>query len=102
MREEEAFVVVMPSRLGGSPTIGHTRLSTEMVADLYWQGGFSYLTIGYALTERQVVVAVWFEARYGTRMRRRRWKEWLDDNDDKLWSPDTYGKPDVPPKRDDA
>jgi uncharacterized protein (DUF433 family) len=96
-REDEEFVVVMPSRLGGKPTIGHRRISTQQVADLYWHfGGFDELK-SYELTEKQVVIAVWFEARYGTRMRRARWKEWLDDNDARLWSAKTYGVPANPP-----
>jgi len=95
--EEQPYVVVMPSRLGGTPTIGHRRISTEQVADMYWHNGFDDLIDGYDVTEREVVIAVWFEARYGTRMRRRRWKEWLDENDARLWSSKTYGEPINPP-----
>jgi len=101
-RDNEEFVVVMPSRLGGTPTIGHRRISTEQVADMYWHNGFDDLIDGYDLTEKQVVIAVWFEARYGTRMRRRRWKKWLEANDLKLWSPRTYREPADPPTREGA
>lgn len=97
---EQAYVVVMPGRLGGSPTIGHRRLNTEMIADLYWEYGMDEPTEGYDLTPGEVVTAVWFEARYGTRSRRQRWKGWLDANQSQLWSPSMYGAPTRPPTKE--
>jgi uncharacterized protein (DUF433 family) len=95
--QEEAFVVLMPGRLSGKATIGHRRISTEMVADWYWELGFDELVSGYDLTHGEIVVAVWYEARYGTRTRRKRWADWLEANEAKLWSPSFYGPPEAPP-----
>ena len=97
---EQPFVVMRPGRLGGRPTIGHRRLSTEMIADMYWHMGFGELNDSYDLTHGEIVVAVWYEARYGTRARRKRWAEWLEVNDARLYSPTFFGIPEAPPTKE--
>jgi uncharacterized protein (DUF433 family) len=99
---EEPFVVLMPGRRSGAATIGHRRIDTEMVADFYWSGGVDDLIDGYDLTMAEIVVSVWYEARYGSRTRRKRWKDWLEANEAKLWSPDFYGTPELPPTNEIA
>lgn len=96
---EAAFVAVMPGRLGGKPTVGHSRLSTAMVADYYWNVGYDEVQSMYELTLGEVVVAVWFEARYGSRTHRKRWAEWLAENEAQLWSPSHHGNPQAPPTK---
>jgi len=99
---EEAFIVLMPGRLSGQATVGHRRISTQQVADTYWHHGFEELESGYDFTLAEVVIAVWYESRYGTRTRRKRWSDWLEANAAKLWSPNFYGAPDIPPTKESA
>ena len=97
---EEAYVVILPGRMGGRPTIGHRRLTTHMIADMYWSMGFQELIDMYNLTHGEIVVAVWYEARYGGRTHRKRWAEWLEVNDPKLYSPSIFGNPAPPPQKE--
>lgn len=93
-------IVLHPGRLGGTPTIGHSRLPAELVANTYWHHGARevFLMWDY-LTEADILVACWFIAHHGTRTERARWKEWLPHADQMLWSSETLGDCEWPPTK---
>lgn len=100
-REKRPVIVCHPGRMGGNPTIGHSRLPVDAVASTYWHYGFDeVLAMWDYLTEDDVMVCCWYQARHGTRTWRQRWKEWLTDNEAALWGPNTYGKAELPPTVD--
>ena len=84
----DPVIVVHPGRIGGQPTIGHSRLSASLVAETYQQHGLEQTQLMWDyLTEADVIVCCWYVARYGTTTERRRWKDWLGWVDDRLWTP---------------
>lgn len=93
----ETVIVVHPGRMGGEPTIGHSRLPAEMIARTYWQLGFDeVLRMWDYLDKDDVLIACWFQARFGTRSQRARWKDWLSGADMALWSGD-FSTVELPP-----
>ena len=75
---ERAHVRVEPGVRVGKPCIGGTRIDTECVANVVWQGLDPVGPDWYAssLTREEVLVACWYEARYGPKRWRRAWREW--------------------------
>ena len=100
---DEPVIVVHPGRMGGQPTVGHSRLTADLIASSYWQVGYDETIKCWPHLDRDdVLVACWFQARYGTRTWRRRWKKWLDVADMALWSPSTYGECPLPSRERDV
>lgn len=93
-----AAVWVDPRRMAGQPCIFGTRIPTEQVADLYWYHGLAECVRMWELSRDQVVGAVWFESRYGSKRMRQRFGGWAEENQYWLWS----GWPHLPPTKETA
>lgn len=81
-------VWVAPTRCGGDPCIGGTRITTSMAASAVWNRfygdgsvyGAQEFADDYGLTERQVLIACWYEAVYGrNRALRKAWAKWAEE-----------------------
>lgn len=96
-------IVVHPGRLGGTPTIGHSRLSAELIAGTYWDLGADEVKLMWDyVTDADILVCCWFVARFGTRRERRRWSGWLPFANELLWKEDTVSDCPWPPRREEA
>lgn len=92
-------IVIHPGRLGGTPTIGHSRLSAASIAGTYWRYGADEVRRMWDyITDDDIKVCCWYIARYGTRAERARWKEWLPDADIALWKRDGVSSCPLPPR----
>ncbi len=100
MSDAAAVVSVQPGMMSGSPCIAGHRLTTEQIAGLVWTHGIEEVQHGWDYLSRpQILVACWFESRYGTRSKlRRAWKEWLAENSGLMWLGDWESVP-TPPCR---
>lgn len=95
----ETVIVAHPGRMGGQPTIGHSRLTAELIASTYWRLGIDEVFAMWDYLDRaDVLVACWYQTRFGTRTWRRRWSDWLDVADMALWSPGSYDEIPLPPR----
>lgn len=98
----EHFISLDPAMRSGRATINHTRMPAEVLADYVWAGDSAeYVAEVYEVDRADVLVACWYQARWGTRTWRRRWADWLETADEALWHsrydiPDPPGRADVP------
>lgn len=101
---KETAIVVHPGRMGGQPTIGHSRLTADLIASSYWDLGYDETIYLWDYLDRDdVLVACWYQARFGPRKWRQRWKDWLDVADIALWSPGNHdGEIPLPPRERDT
>lgn len=101
--ETTPVIVIHPGRISGEPTIGHSRLAAALVAETYWNYGPDQVKAMWDyLTDADILVCCWYVARYGSRTWRKRWKDWLPDADQFLWSSVTLGACPFPPRREDT
>ena len=69
----------------GYPSIEGHRIDTRMVAEHSSTLGGESAMDTWDLTRDEVMVACWFEARYGSRGLKRLWREWLARWETTLW-----------------
>ena len=82
----DAVVWGDPGRMGGSPCITGTRITTRTVAITAWRyGADTALDCWPHVTEEQVKGACWYEARHGARKWQRRWADWLASHEGDMW-----------------
>lgn len=83
----DAAVWVDPGRQGGSPCIFGSRMPTEQVAHLVWDGGIETVHRGWPyFTDQQILGACWYEVIYGNRRRwRKRFPDWPTQWDEQQW-----------------
>ena len=97
---ERHFIAIEPGLMAGLPVVDRHRITAEQMANAWWSG----LTIKGieenwpAMNRGAVLVACWYQARYGSRTWRKRWKEWLEIANDELWS-GLYSTCPMPPQR---
>ncbi len=87
--KEHHFVSISPSVKFGYPCVDNNRITVEMVAQIWWEGSQTLEGIKKSwpdLNRGVVLVACWYMARYGTRLWRKRWKDWLKIADIELWN----------------
>lgn len=93
-------IVLHPGRLGGTPTIGHSRLAAELIANTYWYHGADEVKAMWDyVTDKDILVCCWFIAHYGTRTEKARFRPWRDKADMLLWSRDTFADCPWPPTK---
>lgn len=91
------YIVIDAGRLFGEPTIGHSRIDARMIAGAWWNG----LAVGdmdWGITRVGVIVACWYQARYGTATWRRRWEGWLKEHEQVIWR-GNYDAVPLPPQK---
>jgi uncharacterized protein (DUF433 family) len=88
--------------MSGEPCIDNHRITTNLIASVWWDGEYDlkYITSNWELDKGSVLVACYYEARYGSRIWRKRWKEWLKDNEGILWN-GYYSSCPMPPRIND-
>lgn len=96
---DRPYIVLDPAQNFGQPAIGSTRVK---VADIlgWLDAGESVATIEeeYGASREDVLVACWFEARYGTGAHPRdEWLDWLEEWEPTLWSAKGYDMIPLPP-----
>lgn len=99
--EERPHVRVDPAQRFGRPTV--KGLSTDMIASQVLVGAsVEEVMAEYGVNREDVLVACWFEARYGSRRFRQAWKDWmtLGQAEALLWRRE-YGRVMDPPDRDE-
>ena len=76
-------IVVMPGRVGGTPTLGDSRLPAELVAETYVDLGFEQTLLWWDyLTDVDVKLACWWLATKHPRSKDGKFlKEWASDNE---------------------
>lgn len=79
------FVSVQPGMKFGEPCINGHRLPTQLIAETVMFNGGEEAMDWYDITRDEVMVACWFEARYGGRKIRKLWQAWLDEHEGTLW-----------------
>lgn len=95
----ETYVRVDPAVRFGRPNVGGA--SVEVLADAIWVGEpVDEVAAEYNLTAAQVLVACWYQARYGTKAWQRRWAQWRLDNEYLLWNGQPEKVADPPSKED--
>jgi uncharacterized protein (DUF433 family) len=94
------YVSVQPGMKSGVPCIAGRRLPTELIASMYVaEGGWEVVADRYEITRDDVMVACWFEARYGRSKRRRKaWAGWLADVEGRLWESQDWTDVPFPPR----
>lgn len=91
----ETFIRVDPSVNFGRAQIGGA--CVESVAGMVWAGEpLDVVAGGYDLTTAQVLVACWYQARYGTSTWCSRWGDWARAAEPRLWH-GTHDQVDDPP-----
>jgi uncharacterized protein (DUF433 family) len=90
------FIAIDPAMRFGQPTINHTQLPVEAVAEIVWVEGVDVAAEEYDLTRADVLVACWAAGTYGLPGRRKalfpvrlwvkRWGVWADEVHQALWS----------------
>ena len=86
-KKERHEITICPGMKFGVPCIDGVRMRAEQVADMWWNGDtLERLNSAWDFLNRgAVLVCCWYMARYGSRMWRKRWKEWLEIADRELW-----------------
>lgn len=103
MIDETPRIVIHPGRVGGTPTIGESRIPAAMVAGTYWCHGADETKMMWpGLTDAEILVCCWFVAHHGTRTEKKRWREWRDHADIMLWSRETIRDCDWPSREEAA
>ena len=97
----ESFIWLHPGRAAGLACINGRALTVEVIARCAWWGnGDRALELNFEITHAQLLLACWYQARYGTRTWRERWGEWqrkyegqmAADNWDAVPMPPAWGK----------
>ncbi len=87
--KERHLITVYPDMKFGEPCVDHHRIPAEMMARVWWNGEFTVEGIERhwpGMNRGAVLVACWYQARYGTRLWGKRWKEWLTVAAGELWA----------------
>lgn len=103
------FIVQMPGRMGGTPTLGHSRMPAEQVAFAVWDGDVAeYEGLDWDYSRRQVLIACWWFVRTYAESRRKKlravadaWADWYDAAFPLLWAKGDELPP-LPPTRDEV
>lgn len=91
----ETFIRVDPSVGFGHPMIGGAVV--EVVANAVWFGDrVDKVADQFGLSTAQVLVACWYQARYGTSTWTSRWGDWARTAEPHLWH-GTHDQVDDPP-----
>ncbi len=86
MAQEHHTITIVPGMKCGYPCIDGIRMTVAQVANMWWDGStLEELGSWDFLTRGSVVVCCWYQARYGSRTWRKRWKVWLQIADRELW-----------------
>lgn len=88
MTEERHCITINPDLCSGQPTVDHQGITAELVARVWWAGSMSLSEIEEnwpGLNRGAVLVACWYQARYGGRTWRKRWQDWLKVANGELW-----------------
>jgi len=96
-------ITIYPSMKFGQPCVDHHRITAEHMAMVWWSGNYElkYLEDNWpGMSRGAVLVACWYMARYGTRMWRKRWKDWLYVAETELWY-SRYDTCPMPPQQAD-
>lgn len=104
-RSDTPYVSVMPGMYHGEPCVNGHRLPTRMIADHVFDGAGGTAEDTWDITRDEVLVACWFEARYGkSRTMRQAWRPWLERADPVLWhsTKEAWAGMPMPPTREDA
>lgn len=86
------YVTFSPGVRFGRPTLNHTNLSVETVADMVVVEPVDVVADEFGITRPDVIVCCWYMATYGTRRWRTNWGGWADSVGVELW----HGRYDVP------
>ena len=99
----ESFISIDPAIQGGSPCLNHTRLPYDCLTGVYWHHGEVEVFLSYPeSTKDDLLTALWYAGRYGTRTERKRFGEWANGNGgDHLWSKQ-YKLENMPPTKNGA
>ncbi len=83
----ESFVTVDPAVRFGDPCVGIDRLDTRTAAHSAYSGtSISEIAETWEVSERDVLVACWYEARHGhSRKLRKAWRDWLVEAELMRW-----------------
>lgn len=70
----------------GEPCLAGRRLTTELIAKA-WRNGMSIEDIAdnWEIERGDILVACWYQARYGSWTWRKRWADWLAMANGELW-----------------
>lgn len=93
-------VWVHPGRYHGEPCVDGHRLPTQMIAEHVFDGTGDSAEDTWDITTHEVLVACWFEARYGkSRKIRKYWADWLEATGPILWKskPQDWDRVPLPP-----
>ncbi|MEO3856185.1 DUF433 domain-containing protein [Acrocarpospora sp. B8E8] len=95
------YIVIDPAQNFGQPAIARTRVQIAHIIDWLESGDLVHVVQDeYGLTRADLLVACWFEARYGTGAHPRdEWLDWLEDHEPALWSAKGYEEIPFPPMK---
>lgn len=85
---DEHFVSIDPARQSGRPCLNLTRITTETVAGCVLAGdNVDFVAEQYAphLTRADVLLACWYQARYGAKLWRGPWAGWAQTVHADMW-----------------
>lgn len=94
-QEDDPFIVILPGRVGGTATIGHTRLPAVTVANHYLDHGLdATLDVWDYLHPAEVALACWYVAAHRPDIAPDGWSEWVGGYPKVAW--DDYSLPETP------
>lgn len=97
---DRPHVVVDPAQNFGNPAVARTRIPTAAIVGVYVAGDtVEALLDDHALTREDLLVACWYEARYGARTEE--WAAWLEQWQGALWRREFEAVPLPPQERED-
>ncbi len=98
------LITIYPDMISGEPAIDHHRIEAMQFAEAWWYSSLSLKFVEQnwpGIDRGAVLVCCWYAARYGTRLWRKRWGEWLKIADGELWK-GNYKTCTMPPQKGDA
>ena len=101
MTDESHSITICPGLLWGVPTVDGHRIAVEQMAGVWWRGRCTLEIIEGnwpGMNRGAVLVACWYMARYGSRLWSKRWRDWLEIAERKLWAGDYITCP-MPPQK---
>lgn len=100
-KPDRPYIVLDPAQNFGHPAIARTRVQIAHIIDWLESGDpVAVVQDEYGLTREDLLVACWFEARYGTGAHPRDdWLDWLEDWEPTLWGAKDYDGIPLPPFR---
>ena len=100
-----AFISINPAVHSGEPCIGLSGVLAELLAKAWWSGMSVQLICknwtplgGVRTRKAHVLVACWYVGKHGSGTWQRRWGEWANEVQGKLWLSE-YDCP-MPPRED--